>query len=163
MNLSRNEEIKFFADVNVARLVRWLRAAGFDCVWEDAIADADLVRRAIIERRAVLTLDKRLASEWRADNILLLRGNRAAEQFAEIVARFKLKLPAPERFFTRCLICNQILQGASEAEILAAEIPAAVREAQKKFRRCPRCRRVYWEGSHAPRMRAAIGEVFNPR
>jgi DNA-directed RNA polymerase subunit RPC12/RpoP len=98
MNLSRNDEIKFFVDVYVAKLVRWLRAAGFDTTWEDAIADADLVRRAIIERRAVLTLDKRLAGEWRADNILLLRGNRAAEQFAEIVARFKLILPAPERF-----------------------------------------------------------------
>lgn len=74
--------MKFFADVNVARLVRWLRAAGFDCVWEDAIADADLARWAILERRAVLTLDKRLASDWRADNILLLREDRAAQQFA---------------------------------------------------------------------------------
>lgn len=161
IDLSRNEEMKFFADVNVARLARWLRAAGFVCVWEDAIADADLVRRAIVERRAVLTLDKRLVSVWRADNILLLRGERAIEQFAEVVAHFKLKSPAPERFFTRCLVCNQILRGATESEIVAANVPAAVREREKEFRFCSHCSRVYWEGSHARRMRARIEEVFS--
>src|SRR5688572_21869324 len=65
-------EIKFFADVNVARVVRWLRAIGTDTVWEDAIPDGELVRRAIEEKRFVLTLDKRLVKEWRADNVLLL-------------------------------------------------------------------------------------------
>jgi DNA-directed RNA polymerase subunit RPC12/RpoP len=44
INLSKDsEKIKFFADVNVARLVRWLRAIGIDTVWEDAISDEDLI------------------------------------------------------------------------------------------------------------------------
>ncbi len=92
--LPKTGAIKFFADVNVARLVRWLRAIGIDTWWEDAISDADLVRRAIRENRFVLTLDKRLVKEWRTDNVLLLTSEKPLEQFAEVVEHFKLKLPA---------------------------------------------------------------------
>ena len=41
INLPAGGEIKFFADVNVASVVRWLRAIGVDTVWEDAISDSD--------------------------------------------------------------------------------------------------------------------------
>lgn len=89
INLPANEEIKFFADVNVARLVRWLRAIGIDTVWEDAISDEDLVRRAIEEKRFVLTLDKRLVREFRADNVLLLKSENPLEQFGEVIRHLR--------------------------------------------------------------------------
>jgi len=151
-------EIKFFADVNVARLVRWLRAIGIDTWWEDAISDADLVRRAIRENRFVLTLDKRLVKEWRTDNILLLTNEKPVEQFAQVVEHFKLKLPA--QFFTRCLVCNSVLRRASATEI-AADVPPRVQENNKLFYCCPNCEKIYWEGSHTKRMQAAIENVFN--
>src|SRR5438045_484773 len=84
LNLSADNDIKFFADVNVARVVRWLRAIGLDTIWEDAIPDSELVRRAIEEKRFVLTLDKRLLEEWRADNVLLLKSESSIEQFRQI-------------------------------------------------------------------------------
>ena len=156
--LPKTGEIKFFADVNVARLVRWLRAIGIDTWWEDAISDADLVRRAIRENRFVLTLDKRLLKEWRTDNVLLLTSERPLEQFAQVVEHFKLKLPA--QFFTRCLVCNSILRGAIDEEI-AANVPPRVRENYELFYYCPNCEKIYWEGSHTERMRAVIENVFN--
>jgi len=156
--LPKTGEIKFFADVNVARLVRWLRAIGIDTWWEDAISDADLVRRAIRENRFVLTLDKRLLKEWRTDNVLLLTSERPLEQFAQVVEHFKLKLPA--QFFTRCLVCNSILRGAIDEEI-AANVPPRVRENNELFYYCPNCEKIYWEGSHTERMRAVIEDVFN--
>lgn len=156
--LPKTGEIKFFADVNVARLVRWLRAIGIDTWWEDAISDADLVRRAIRENRFVLTLDKRLLKEWRTDNVLLLTSERPLEQFAQVVEHFKLKLPA--QFFTRCLVCNSILRGAIDEEI-AANLPPRVRENNELFYYCPNCEKIYWEGSHTERMRAVIEDVFN--
>lgn len=102
-------EIKFFANVNVARLVCYLRALGIDTIWEDAINDGELVRRAIEEKRFVLTLDKRLIKEWRADNVFLLSSDKAFEEFREIILRFKLKPLAP-KLFTRCLVCNAPLR-----------------------------------------------------
>jgi uncharacterized protein with PIN domain len=154
------DEVKFFADVNVARLVRWLRAIGIDTWWEDAISDADLVRRAIWERRVVLTLDKRLVQEWRADNVLLLASDVPLEQFAQVVRHFNLQLPT--ELFTRCLVCNTILRRASAKEILEA-VPPRVREAQEEFYYCPSCNKIYWKGSHTERMRAVIAEVFGQK
>ncbi len=151
-------EIKFFADVNVARLVRWLRAIGIDTWWEDAISDANLVRRAIRENRFVLTLDKRLTQEWRTDNVLLLKSEKPLEQFAQVVGHFKLKLPA--EFFTRCLVCNSLLKSAS-AEEIAANAPPRIRASQEEFSYCPNCEKIYWEGSHTRRMRTAVEDVFN--
>ncbi len=156
--LPKTGAIKFFADVNVARLVRWLRAIGIDTWWEDAISDADLVRRAIRENRFVLTLDKRLVKEWRTDNVVLLTSEKSLEQFAQVVEHFKLKLPA--RFFTRCLVCNSVLRRASATEI-TANAPPRVRENHELFYYCPNCEKIYWEGSHTKRMQAAIEDVFN--
>lgn len=158
--LPETGEVKFFADVNVARLVRWLRAVGIDTVWEDAIADADLVRRAIREKRFVLTLDKKLKTEWRVGNVLLLESDKALEQFAQVVRHFDLK--APVRIFTRCLVCNSLLRAAS-AEEIETKAPPRARENHDEFYYCANCRRIYWEGSHTRRMRAAIEEIFNRR
>jgi hypothetical protein len=158
INLPKTDEIKFFADVNVARLVRLLRAIGFDTKWEDAISDKDLVKRAIEENRFVLTLDKKLTKEWGTDNVLLLESEKPLEQFAQVVEHFDLKLPV--EFFTRCLVCNTVLRLANGEEI-AEKAPPRVRETQSVFYFCPKCEKIYWEGSHAQRMRALILDVFN--
>lgn len=157
----KGEAIKFFADVNVARLVRWLRAIGIDTVWEDAISDADLIRRAIEENRFVLTLDKRILHEFRADNILLLKSENAFEQFREVVEHFEIK--KPKEFFTRCLLCNMILRKADAAEISDADVPSRVRENHEIFYFCAVCNRVYWEGSHTRRMREAIEKMMSEK
>ncbi|HEX8289393.1 MAG TPA: Mut7-C RNAse domain-containing protein [Pyrinomonadaceae bacterium] len=160
ITLQKNEEIKFFADVNVARLVRRLRAVGIDTVWEDAISDEDLVRRAIRENRYVLTLDKKLKKEWRANNILLLESEKPLEQFAQIVEHFNLKLPA--KLFVRCLVCNTVLRNASADEI-ETNVPPRVRETQNAFYCCPNCQKIYWEGTHTQRMRAVIEDIYKSR
>jgi len=157
VNLSKDKEIKFFADVNVARVVRWLRAIGIDTAWEDAISDKDLIERAIEEKRFVLTLDKKLAEEWRVDNVLLLRSENPLEQFREVVAHFRIKIT--KELFTRCLVCNTFLRNAN-AEEIAAGAPQKVRENEQAFRFCPNCDKLYWQGSHTQRMREAIEKVF---
>jgi len=35
IKLTKRDELKFFADVNAASVVRWLRAIGIDTTWED--------------------------------------------------------------------------------------------------------------------------------
>ena len=136
INLPNASEIKFFADVNVARLARWLRAIGIDTEWEDAIADQDLVKRAIGENRIVLTLDKKLTREWRTDNVLLLQSDKLVEQFEQVIKQFHLKLP-PEMFI-RCLVCNTLLRFASESALAAPVSWSAIRKSEAW--RTPRAR-----------------------
>ena len=158
INLPKNEEIKFFADVMAARLVKWLRAVGFDTAWEDAIADAELVKRAIKENRFILTLDKKLTRHWRADNILLLESEDVFEQFCQTIEHFKIK--QPKKFFTRCLVCNTFLKKIA-AEEIHGDLPPNVRENQAAFHSCPNCGKVFWEGSHTRRMRVKIQDLFD--
>jgi uncharacterized protein with PIN domain len=158
LNLAPEDELKFFADVNAASVVRWLRAAGLDTVWEDAIGDDALIRRAIEDKRYVLTLDKRIPDEFRADNVLLLKTDKAIDQFRETVAHFKIE--KPRELFTRCLVCNTPLRAARAEEISSVTPPRPLVN-QLTFKYCPTCAKVYWEGSHTRRMRAAIESVFD--
>ncbi|MBX7174484.1 MAG: Mut7-C RNAse domain-containing protein [Pyrinomonadaceae bacterium] len=158
LNLPLDSEIRFFADVNVASVVRWLRAIGLDTVWEDAIPDDDLVRRGAEERRFVLTLDKRILEEFRTDHVFLLSTNEPIEQFAEIIRRFTIQQPT--ELFKRCLVCNTILRETKVGQI-AEQAPPSIREIHTKFQFCPTCSKVYWEGSHTQRMREAIEKVFS--
>lgn len=157
VKLSAGIELKFFADVMHARLARWLRAINVDTVWEQKIPDRELVRRALAEKRFILTQDKRLPEENRVGNVLLVKSQTAFDQFAETVAHFEIERPA--ELFLRCLMCNTLLRLATESEI-AAHVPAKVFEQKQTFHFCPCCQKVYWEGSHAARMRRQIEDLF---
>lgn len=176
----RRERPRFIADAMLGKLARWLRTLGCDTVWDDAIADETLVRRAFEEDRHILTRDRKLFEEWRVEG-LLLEHDGALEQLREVVEAFDLRRPA--RLFTRCRECNDVLEPVALSEIedrlpervlerLRGEAPGvgpegrvddsheAVGEAPPTVARCPGCERVYWEGSHTERMRGVVDRVF---
>jgi uncharacterized protein with PIN domain len=151
------ERPRFVADAHLGALARRLRMAGFDTVFDTALHDADIVRLAADEGRIALSRDRDLLMR-RA----LVRGGyvhalEPAAQLREVVARFSLgRWLAP---FTRCLRCNAPLD-AVDAAAVEALLPPRVRERQRRFRRCPACARVYWEGSHWRRMRAGLDALL---
>lgn len=157
IDLRKSEEIKFFADVMAARLVKWLRAIGIDTVWEENISDADLVRRAIEENRFILTLDKKLPEEWRVDNILLLEREDVFEQLNQVIKHFRIK--HANKLFSRCLICNSSLKKVKSEEINEA-LPPNILENNETFQYCANCEKIFWEGSHTRRMRETIQNLF---
>ena len=135
---------RFLADVMLERLARWLRVLGADVESAaGAAADRDLVRRAGAEDRVLLTRDRRLAAEH-AGRIVVVRSAAPLEQLAEVVARCDVAIG---ELFTRCLLCNVPLEPAPDVDGMPA-------------RRCPRCGRVYWEGSHTRRMRSALARAL---
>lgn len=151
-------EPRFIADAMLGRLARWLRTLGYDTAYDDAIADADLVRRAFEETRHILTRDRGIFEEWRVAGGLLLRSGTTLEQLREVVSAFDLE--APERLFTRCRVCNGVLEQVT-LEQVADRVPRGVRERAPAVSACPDCGRVYWEGSHTDRMRALVGKIFD--
>ncbi len=148
--------LRFAADAMLGGLMRWLRALGHDTTWEAEIADDELVRRAVAERRVLLTRDRGLAAAWWIRPLLLLHADAPLAQLAEVAARFSLRT---DRLFSRCLRCNLPLEPAAEADVLA-RVPADVRARQTVFHRCRRCARLYWEGSHTARMRDDIAQAL---
>jgi uncharacterized protein with PIN domain len=148
---------RFLADAMLGRLARWLRTLGYDTAYDDAIPDDELVRRAFEERRHILTRDRRLFDEWRIEGGLVIDAEKPLEQLGEVVAAFEL--PRPTRLFTRCRVCNAEVRRV-ERRTVADRVPARVWERESEFAECPRCGRVYWEGSHAQRMRTVLHRVF---
>jgi hypothetical protein len=148
---------RFLADAMLERLARWLRVLGVDVVSAGAgESDRALARRAHDERRILLTRDRRLPVEWPVHEHVVLRHAAPLEQLREVVDRFHVDVP--RELFTRCLLCNAPLRPASAKEIAAATPPNGwVRE---PARSCPECGRVYWEGTHTRRMRAALARVI---
>lgn len=154
---SGSERPRFIADAMLGRLARWLRTLGYDTAYDDAIADAELVRRAFTEGRLILTRDRRLFDEWRIEGGLLVQADGPLEQLREVVEAFDL-LP-PGRLFTRCRVCNGVLE-VVERETVADRVPPRVGARARGFAVCPDCGRVYWEGTHTERMREVLARVF---
>ncbi len=146
-------ERRFAADTMLEGLARWLRLLGFDTICEPRMADALFVRRAVDERRIVLTQDRSLPREWRVSDIHLVSGDRPLDQLREVVAALGL---GPEvRLLTRCSRCNTPLVPAEKSEVLD-RVPPRTRASEPIVARCPSCGRVYWEGSHTARIRREV-------
>lgn len=142
-------EVRFLVDVNVERLGRLLRLAGFDVAPSGGEADRQLVSRARHGGRVVLTRDRFLLMRKSVVWGHLIRSDRPWCQLAEVVSFFGLRSHlAP---FTRCPVCNGILQDVP-AEVVWEGLEPLTRRYYRVFRRCPDCGKVYWAGSHHDRI-----------
>lgn len=153
----RRGEPRFICDAMLGRLARWLRVLGYDTLYDAGIDDADLVRRAIVDGRFLLTRDRRLPEEWRIDGCRVLKSDVPIEQLREVHA--SLGLEWPRDLFRRCLECNEPLEPAQPA-VVSKRVPERVRRRHNEFWYCPSCERCYWPGSHLRRMTRRLEEVF---
>jgi uncharacterized protein with PIN domain len=148
---------RFAADAMLGRLARWLRVLGYDTSYDIAIADPALVAHANAEDRILVTRDRHLLRELRPLRAVEVRHDDPLQQLRAVVA--ELALTPPTELFTRCLLCNTVLRVLPPPEALPL-LPEGVRALPGPVRRCPHCGRLYWDGSHVRRMRAALDRVL---
>jgi len=151
------EDWRFACDAMLGTLARWLRFAGFDVFFAPHVADAQLAQRARVEGRWLLTQDRELAARA-GPRVLLLRGGSLLEQVVELRQRLGLRAE-PSRFFTRCSRCNGLLDRVGVEEVVH-QVPPYVAAHAQLFVRCRGCGRVYWPGSHLPRIQATLHKLF---
>ena len=145
---------RFLADAMLGRLARWLRALGYDTAQLPVhTADADIVALAHREDRVLLTRDRHLLRELRPVLAHEVRHDDPLQQLRDVVTA--LALAPPGRLFTRCLLCNAVLQELDLASALPL-LPEGGLGIAGPVRQCPLCGRLYWDGSHVRRMRAAL-------
>ena len=135
---------RFLCDVMLGNLARWLRALGHNAAYDNAADDPTLLRRAVHERRILVTRDTRLAATPRARRVVLLHANDTPGQLRELVDT--LGIAHHPGLLTRCIVCNTRLRKAPTDQI-DARVPEYVRSTQGDFRGCPGCGRVYWPGT----------------
>ena len=141
----------------LGRLARWLRVLGYDTIYDPALDDRAIVALANAEDRVVLTRDRRLLRDLRPARQLEIISERPLEQLGAVIDACALE--PPTELFTRCLLCNTILDELprDESRLL---LPPKSRDLPGPIRRCPHCGRVYWLGSHARRMRETLDRAL---
>ena len=146
-------EPRFVLDTHLGKLARHLRLAGFDSLWRNDYADEQIVVLALAERRIVLTRDCGLLKRRAVERGHFVHATDAESQLAEVVRVFQLE--GLLRPFSRCRECNVCLVDADKSE-LTQRLPERIRSFYDRFRRCPGCARIYWEGTHYERLKRML-------
>jgi uncharacterized protein with PIN domain len=144
--------MKFICDDNLGKLAKWLRMLGYDTLFFDPIEDGELVSKALKDNRVVLSRDTQL-SRFKmklGERLLLIESDKPLEQLKQVVRDFKLK-PDKDLLFSRCLVCNHLLEKVDKEDIKEKLYPY-VYQTQNNFVRCPKCDRIYWPATHVERM-----------
>lgn len=144
----------FLLDVHLGALARRMRVLGLDAAYRNDAEDDELVRRAVAERRVLLTQDRGLLMRRALPRGAYVRGSAPADQLADVLDRFAPVL-AP---WTRCTACNGPLADVQKDEV-AGELEPGTRRRYDRFARCGSCGRVYWHGAHGQRLDAMVREA----
>jgi len=147
---------RFVADTHLGKLARHLRMAGFDTLYGNDWDDERIVALAAAEGRTILTRDRAMLRRREVERGYCVRAVQSEAQLAEVISR--LQLEGLVRPFTRCRECNVPLEDVAR-EAVAESVPEKVRGLYQRFKRCPSCARVYWEGSHYARMRGILARA----
>lgn len=126
--------MRFLCDHMLAKLGRWLRAAGYDAELARGTAeDKEILARAVQEKRLLLTRDRHfLEMEEAKGHVIYLHANALDEIVGALNAQLHLNwLYKP---FSRCLLCNALLRKST------------------RFWYCDHCKKTYWMGSHTEHM-----------
>ncbi len=159
-----DDPIKFACDAMLGALARWLRAAGYDCFWQEGIDDKVLVDQAEKENRILLTADsgifkRKKVYSGRVKALHVVREMPRDQQVAQVLRILNLPRLAP-----RCMACGGTLF-LLDRQTAAGIVPPKALKSCKEFFRCDRCGKAYWQGTHwisIDRRLRKLGFEINP-
>ncbi len=137
--------MKFILTRELGRLAKWLRILGFDTEYFAKDNHSSLIIQALRDNRIILTRNHRLP-QARGVQIVLIKNELLKEQVAEMLSVLKIK-PDKEMMFTRCILCNAELVEIKKEKV-KDKVPEYVFKTQDNFITCPKCKRIYWQGTH---------------
>ena len=146
--------MKFLCDQMLARLGKWLRAAGYDArIIDEPLRDRQVLEIALAENRLLITRDRHfLHMKGAAPLLHYLKSNDLIACMEELMQQIAIDwLHAP---FSRCLTCNTPLEIALNDS--TEKIPQKIRQQKDTFWLCPQCKQFFWEGTHTARMRSQL-------
>jgi uncharacterized protein with PIN domain len=137
--------VKLILTKELGRLAKWLRILGFDAEYFNEDKPASLIIQALRDERTILTRNHRLP-QVRGVKIVFIQNEKIKEQVGETLKKLNLK-PDSAAMFTRCIICNAELVVITKEKI-KDKVPEYVFKTQEHFLTCPKCSRIYWQGTH---------------
>ena len=145
--------MRFVCDDHLGKLARLLRTLGFDTLWVASGSDAEIVR-ASASGRIFVSRDRRWQEKTLPEPTVVVGASDPCDQLREVVAACHLDINA-DALFTRCTVCNSVTEPVAKASV-EARLPPYVRKTIDRFRICPGCDRIYWEGTHVTAIRGRL-------
>jgi uncharacterized protein with PIN domain len=138
----------FFCDDTIGKLMKKIRLLGFDAMQWKGESDKE---------RILLTKSR---DRWRtySGESFLIMSDGWKEQLEEVEKRYTLSKEMMP--FTRCAECNTVLVDASPCEVKDL-VPERILLSVSKFKRCPRCGKIYWNGTHVEKIKMDFEEIFH--
>jgi uncharacterized protein with PIN domain len=140
---------KFIIDTHLGKLAGYLRLLGFDSLYQNDFEDDELAAISAAEERTILTRDRGVLKRKVVTRGYLVRAESPKNQIIEVLRRFDLAAKAKP--YSRCSLCNGVLEAVDKDDILE-KLEPLTREYFHQFKNCPQCGQVYWRGSHFSRM-----------
>lgn len=142
---------RFICDVHLWKLARRLRLLGFDTRFNPQWDDAELADICQKERLILLSRDRGLLKRNKVERGLLIRNTDPEKQVSEVLHR--LHISAKAKPFTRCLVCNGLLEPVSNTgelfeKKIKSQLPPKILNWCQEFHFCPTCEKAFWKGSH---------------
>ncbi len=150
--------MKFITDRTLGKLAKKLRALGFDTVYWRGGKFEEAAKVAAAEGRMLLTRSRRVQERGKGFQILVIEANDPEGQIHQVLSDLKLR-PAADQIFSRCLICNEALLPVPKGEV-EGRVPDFIHRSYDSFHICPRCRRIYWPGTHFQRMKKEMAKTI---
>jgi uncharacterized protein len=145
--------VSFVLDVHLGKLASLLRMLGFDTLYRNDYADAELAEISATRDRVVLTRDKGVLMRSLVVYGYYVRETNPEKQAIEILQHFNLFDRVKP--FARCIRCNGRILPINKASI-RDRLPLQVQQEIEDFHRCTSCHQVYWQGSHFQHMERLI-------
>ncbi|MCM8763051.1 MAG: Mut7-C RNAse domain-containing protein [Candidatus Omnitrophica bacterium] len=148
--------MKFILTQELGRLSKWLRILGYDSVYFTQENMGTLIVEALKDERIILTRHQKIPL-GRGVKILNIKSDSVKEQLQQVLAELQLKLDE-DILFSRCIICNTLLEEIEKEEI-KDKVPEYVFKTQRNFTVCPKCQRIYWQGTHWGNVKKTLEEI----
>lgn len=148
--------MKFLLTRELGRLSKWLRILGFDTGYFTQDNISSLIIEALRDDRTILTRNHRLPKSCGVP-IIIIEAERIREQVSEVLKALKIK-PEPDMMFSRCIICNEELAEIGKNKV-KDKVPEYVFKTQDVFVTCPKCKRIYWQGTHWGNVTKTLEEI----
>lgn len=147
----------FIADTHLGKLARLLRLLGFDTAHSNDYEDKKIAAIAVDEGRIILTRDREILKRSVVTHGYWIRSTQPLVQAREVVRRFDLV--AQVQPFRRCMACNGLLAPVDKQDVLD-RIPPKVAAWREEYFICQDCDKLYWRGTHYPKLQDTIARIL---
>jgi uncharacterized protein with PIN domain len=152
--------MKYICDQMLGTLAKWLRIFGFDTFYANSeMDDSELIDISRKEKRILITRDKNLLQIARKEKVKVIEINNIDidQQINKVITQDKVDLT---KVLCRCILCNSKIVEI-EKDKVNERVPKRVFEGNEMFWFCPKCKKIYWKGTHYENMIQKINFLKN--